>query len=970
MKKPYFPKDKAVIARAPARSNPAVTGYRSAPFWSLNDKLDPAELTRQLDLMKQGGLGGQFMHSREGLITPYLSAEWMKCISKIVRHSKRTGLEAHLYDEDRWPSGFAGGKATKNHADRMKAVRCTKKHGKWQFEKITLPPQKWYNNTSYPDVFKKSPVNKFIRSTYDAYKNRFGREFGKTVPSIFTDELQYMLFPHIELMRGCKEYPVLPWTVNFEDVFNKKYGYNISINFTALLETVPGHEKIRYDYWRLCSELFLDTIVKTLYEWCDKNNIAFTGHFDNEDSLLSQLKATGGVMPLYEYMHMPGIDHLGRRTEKHLLTIKQCSSVAHQLGKKRVISEIFGGGGQDLSFADRKRLGDWDTVLGINFFCPHLWLYSMRGCRKRDWPPTLSYQQPWWKFNKPLEDYFARMNYAMTRGKFQPDMLILHPLESAWMLYNPDLTKNAAVIELNDKLNTICRAILGNHYDFDFGDESLLAKYGRVKQPKKGNSQSHFSVGTMDYPLVLLPPMITIRKTTLSLLEEFINSGGKVIAVERLPNLVEGERNTAKLKVLNQIEILSLKNIIRSIEKTIPREISITDPKGREIPEILCQKRQLEGGKRSYFMANTSPQKTFSADISMNGSKATRLAFHPAGSHLLALDKNGRLEKHALHSAKKHCIGLLPGNWKLKHVDDNSLTIDTCCYSIGNTHNWSQPTLAIALQKQLEKTGKKVNVTLRFDFKTDFQNRPDDLFLVLEQPEIFKIRVNGTEIPYRYAGWWLDKSFRKTDISDHIKLKGKNTVELSCRFIPPKKPKTLIYTKDGVELESIYITGGFEVRGTIKKTTGGYTGKDFVLTNRRNISNPGNLIANGCPFFAGSAAFKQEFEFSNRPKRGNVFIRFDNFQATVAKIRLNNKEAGLIYLPPYELEVTKLLKSGKNLIEIELTNTLRNLLGPHHYKEVSPAMVSPKCFIQTGARPDTSYTFVPLGLGKIELICR
>lgn len=37
--------------------NPA-DEYREVPFWSWNDNLDPDELRRQIQLMKQGGWGG------------------------------------------------------------------------------------------------------------------------------------------------------------------------------------------------------------------------------------------------------------------------------------------------------------------------------------------------------------------------------------------------------------------------------------------------------------------------------------------------------------------------------------------------------------------------------------------------------------------------------------------------------------------------------------------------------------------------------------------------------------------------------------------------------------------------------------------------------------------------------------------------------------------------------------------------
>ena len=111
--------------------------FRSAPFWSWNDELKDKELQKQIDEMKKGGLGGFFMHSRIGLITPYFSKEWMKRIKHTVEYSKKKGMLAYLYDEDRWPSGFAGGKIPKKGKSyRKQGLELTKKDGKWVFRKV------------------------------------------------------------------------------------------------------------------------------------------------------------------------------------------------------------------------------------------------------------------------------------------------------------------------------------------------------------------------------------------------------------------------------------------------------------------------------------------------------------------------------------------------------------------------------------------------------------------------------------------------------------------------------------------------------------------------------------------------------------------------------------------------------------------------------------------------------------------
>ena len=86
--------------------------YRGIPFWSWNDKLEPNELRRQVRSMKEAGLGGFFMHARGGLETEYLSDDWFECIEACVDEGKKTGMQAWAYDEEGWPSGFAGGKVT------------------------------------------------------------------------------------------------------------------------------------------------------------------------------------------------------------------------------------------------------------------------------------------------------------------------------------------------------------------------------------------------------------------------------------------------------------------------------------------------------------------------------------------------------------------------------------------------------------------------------------------------------------------------------------------------------------------------------------------------------------------------------------------------------------------------------------------------------------------------------------------
>ena len=97
--------------------------FRGKPFWSWNGLLNQEELKRQIDVMQQMGMGGYFCHSRTGLETEYLGREWFELINACAEKGRKCGMETWLYDEDRWPSGTAGGMVTENPDFRIKYLR-------------------------------------------------------------------------------------------------------------------------------------------------------------------------------------------------------------------------------------------------------------------------------------------------------------------------------------------------------------------------------------------------------------------------------------------------------------------------------------------------------------------------------------------------------------------------------------------------------------------------------------------------------------------------------------------------------------------------------------------------------------------------------------------------------------------------------------------------------------------------------
>ena len=107
MDKIQEPLDAAAFRRPPMQ-------FRGVPFFAWNCKLDRALLLREIDCFREMGFGGFCIHVRTGLATPYMGTEFMEMVRECEAYGKERGMRTWLYDEDRWPSGAAGGEVTKN----------------------------------------------------------------------------------------------------------------------------------------------------------------------------------------------------------------------------------------------------------------------------------------------------------------------------------------------------------------------------------------------------------------------------------------------------------------------------------------------------------------------------------------------------------------------------------------------------------------------------------------------------------------------------------------------------------------------------------------------------------------------------------------------------------------------------------------------------------------------------------------
>ncbi|MEA3345462.1 MAG: glycosyl hydrolase, partial [Chloroflexota bacterium] len=907
--------------------NPPRT-FRAVPFWSWNDDLKLEELVRQIGLMDEAGWGGFFMHSRVGLVTPYLSERWMECIRAAVAEAKGRDMGAYLYDEDKWPSGFAGGLVPaqkQEHRDLALVCKVDDRPAvieesvalfKAQFEKgqlsdfqlisaeeaealdwrcerlvqfypLTAPlGQPWFNDYSYVDLLNPDAVHAFLDSTYERYRQEVGADFGGAVPGIFTDEPTYN---HRILAR--MDQPFVPWTIGLEEYFQEKRGYDLLDRLPDLFFESPTAPGTRYDFWHTLTQRFVESFSQQMYEWCEEHGLAFTGHYVAEDTLRSQTEWIGAAMPHYAYQHIPGIDKL-RRDVAQPATVKQLDSAACQLGRERTLCEAYGCAGQNFAFAGRKWIGDWLYLLGVNLLNPHLSLYSMRGARKRDFPANLYYQQPWWPYNQLIADYFARLGWALTQGQRVVDILVIHPIGSAWSLYSP--LRTLPVDKLNEQFEEVVESLLDLHRDFHFGDEMLMEELqvacpsdpvcaGRrrasCKLQVEGGNEAALKVGEMTYRVVIVPPGVTLAQSTVALLEEFASAGGRVIAIEPLPTMVEGRPADQVLPEGTKVIELDREALRSALDSALPPDVKLPGA-----PKVWYHHRRVtlpfqlmarsctpspsfgtpshrvraEEGEL-YFLANTDFERgtvvtarlqgegrleewdLMSGEIHplpshcADGYTNVTLDFPPVGSRLLVIDPQKEpLEEKSQPLRTVQTIDL-GESWSFTRHDPNALTLDYCQYRFEGGR-WSERLPVWLASRQVTAAGLGTEFSLRYTF--DVAHPPQSqVELVLESPERFSIALNGHPLQYEDQGWWIDISFRRMDITELVRG-GENEIVLEG------------VVGQNTEIEHLYIIGDFAVTANPLRRENRIAGQTFEaleprfrLTHEEEKLTSGDLVS-------------------------------------------------------------------------------------------------------------------------------
>ena len=985
--------------------------FRATPFWAWNCDLDREELLRQIDIFKEMGYGGYHMHVRTGMSTTYMSDEFMALIKACVEHGKEKEMISWLYDEDRWPSGAAGGYVTKNKEFRRHRLeftadantlvgkdpkviaifdvvldenKCLKSYkiiseGEsaegtvWTAYVTTDPESPWFNNQTYVDTLNKKAIEKFIEVTHDVYAREVGDEFGKSIPSIFTDEPQFMRKTSLAFAES-KERVLLPWTPDLEDTFKETYGESLIEHLPELFWELQGGavSPTRYRYHDHVAERFASAFADTCGKWCDEHGIMLTGHMMEEPTLKSQTCALGDAMRSYRSFGLPGIDMLCNWFE--FATAKQCQSAVHQYGRVGMLSELDGVTGWDFDFRGHKLHGDWQAALGVTVRVPHLAWVSMKGNAKRDYPASISYQSSWWKEYSYIEDHFARVATALTRGKPMVRVGVIHPVESYWLHWGPSSQTAAARDKLEKNFDNVTNWLLRGSIDFDYICESLLPS-----QCEKGGAP--LKVGEMAYDAIVVPECETLRASTLERLEAFRQAGGKLIFMGDAPKYEDAAPSQRGAELYGKSTQISFNrsSLLDALEEL--RTIDIRKKNGELTNRLVHQLRRDNGGMwlfvaqcdmpynkdvRSAEVISITVKGEYSPELwdtqngntkkvafkRVNGNTVITLTLYDYDSALLFLADGTEKEPFAFPAGVAPTeLKSTPTEVKYELTEPNVLMLDMARFALDGGElrdeeeilrldDIMRGELGYPLRKAqvaqpwvIENLPTEHTATLEYKINSDINFKGAEL--ALEDADKAVITFNGKAVKYVEKGFYTDTSIRRVPLPN-IK-KGVNILRVTLPF------------GKRTDLERMYVLGNFGVEVMGRKAT---------ITKLPETLAFDDITRQKLSFYGGSVKYIIPIDCA---EDGEYLMRVPHYRAAVLGVEVDGKRVSTIAYPPYVANIGK-LSAGKHEVVIEAFISRHNCFGHVHCADENLKWIGPNAWFTVESSWTYEYRLLPEGV--------
>ncbi len=748
------------------------------------------------------------------------------------------------------------------------------------------------------------------------------------------------------------------WTSGFEKDFQERMGYDL----IKLLPAVTGRVVNNLDY----TERFLWDFRRVIADMWTENYFGHFAEMCHENGLLLSCEPYGvpGNMDDFavaDVVDIPMGEWWARSTGGPFKSSsKMAASAAHTNGRRYVGAEAFTASRTSAAFVNHpyalKAQGDYYFCQGVNRFIFHTFVHQpwgddvLPGMTMGPWGFQNTRNNTWYEQGKAWNEYLARSQYLLQEGIFQAD-LCYYPGESA-----PQAMKGLDGVKLPAP----------TEYDYDMISRDnlmkLTVKKGRLVLP-----------GLMEYRLLVMPDG-PVRPEVLKKVEQLLSDGAHVVwktpegtpGLQDYPNADQGVKNAAEQmwrecdgQNVKEIaykkgklywprsldEILSSMGIVPDVEFSSVQAVAPTLSKGigyewihRKIGEadVYLISNQQEVARQVEVVLRTAgrvPQlwNAQTGEIkqapvyhaTQDGRTLVKLFMEPAGSVFVVFGKKAESPSvvNVLHNGQTPYANKAP--------EPPALVIHKATYGAINGDAGQQKDVTEKVRSRI--TNNSVIEEVKWGL------------------------VGGDPAPGKAKELRVEYAVGHQQFT--AAAKERETLRINCdhEVIPAQPEPATLSISSGETILSAWEPGNYDVvysDGTRKAVKVTAVPESVDLSNGWGLKCPegwgptkvklDTLISwteHSNPelnYFSGTAVYGKQFDVPADRLNDEHAVGLDLGDVQViAEVILNGKNLGILWKPPYKLDVTKLLKAEGNQLEIRVTNLWVNrMIGDERYPEL------------------------------------
>lgn len=381
--------------------------------------------------------------------------------------------------------------------------------GKWQVERLAMRSTTVTNGPASPEGLGLE-IDKMSRKHVASHFDAFIGEILRRIPP--EDRRTFKVVVQDSYETGGQN-----WTDDMAERFGEIYGYDPVPYLPVLHGTVVGSQDISdrflWDLRRLIADRVSYDYVGGLREECHKHGLTTWlenyGHWGFPGEFLQYGGQSDEVAG--EFWSEGSLGDIENRA---------ASSCAHIYGKRRVWAESFTAGLQGFSrYPYRmKQRGDRFFTEGINSTLLHVYIhqpYEDRFPGMSSWfGNEFNRKNTWFGQLDAFTDYLKRCGYLLQQGRYVADAAYF-------------------IGEDAPKMTGVCDPALPNGYSFDYINAEVLLKHAKVRDGRLVLD------GGMEYRVLVLPKLRTMRPELLDAIERMVRAGLTVLgpAPDRSPGL-------------------------------------------------------------------------------------------------------------------------------------------------------------------------------------------------------------------------------------------------------------------------------------------------------------------------------------------------------------------------------------------------------------------------------------------------